>query len=152
MDIIRDTRESAYFFTFKSYANVRVIDKKLDTGDYSCPSFEKTVTVDRKHSSQELYLNFGSDSKRFNKELERMKDIKFAYFVCSFPYSRLDEFPVNSGIPTNRWKTLKIKSSYLRKRVKEIEEQYPNIKFIFCRDFNEAEEVTYQILKEHTNG
>jgi hypothetical protein len=152
MEIIRDTREQKNYFTFKSYADVRIIEKKLDTGDYSSPSFENKVTVDRKNSAQELYINFGTDSKRFDAELERMKSIEFAYFVCSFPYSHLESFPVNSGIPSNRWHTLKIKGSYLRMRVKEIEEKYSNIKFIFCKNVFEAEEVTYRILKEHIDG
>lgn len=150
MKIIIDTREQEGIFYFKSYGDVDIINRKLSTGDYSCESFEQIVTIDRKASTNELQKNFGSDSKRFNKELERMKDITYCYFVCCFPYSYLEEFPVNSGIPKNRWKYLKVKGAYLRRRVKEIEEEYPNIKFIFCNNQSEGENITYQILKKHT--
>ena len=152
LNIIIDTREQEVTFLFKSYPDVITTFKKLDTGDFTCVNCEHIVTIDRKSSSNELQKNLGMDSKRFNKELERMRSITYCYFVCCFPYSHLEEFPVNSGIPKNRWKYLKVKGPYLRRRVKEIEEEYPNIKFIFCNNLSEGENITYQILKEHTSG
>ena len=152
MKIIVDTREQEEHFYFKSYADVETINRCMRTADYTVEGWEHIVVVDRKSSSNELQKNLGMDSKRFNKELERMKDITYCYFVCCFPYSHLEEFPINSGIPKSRWKYLKVGGAYLRKRVKEIEEEYPNIKFIFCNNLSEGENITYQILKEHTSG
>ena len=151
IDIIVDTREQKPFL-FKSYGDVRVIRQKVDTGDYVCPSIEHIVTIDRKDSTSELYENFTSDFKRFTKELERMRSIEFCYFVCSFPYSYLQEFPKNSTIPYYRWKLLRGNAAFMRKRVRETEEQYPNIKFIFCANDIEAEGAVYQILKEHSKN
>ena len=151
IEVCVDTREQKDMFLFKSYADVKIIDKKVDIGDYTVLGKEKVITIDRKRTPAELYINFGVDSARFNRELENMQSIDFCYFVCTFPYSRLEEFPNNSGIPKYKWSGLKMSAGYLRKRVKEIEEKYPNIKFIFCNTQEDAEEVAYQILKEYSN-
>lgn len=151
MDIIVDTREQKPFL-FKSYADVNVTINTIKTGDYTCLNYESVVTVDRKATPAELSLNLGSKLETFTRELERMRSIQFCYFVCAFPYSYLETFPVNSNIPKSKWKRLKITGKYLTKKVKEIEEKYENVKFIFCRNEFEAEEVTYNILKEHTSG
>lgn len=150
LNIRLDTREQKDFFTFKSYGDVRVIREKVNVGDYNIPGLEHIVTVDRKLNTNELYMNFTSDYKRFSKELEKMKEIEFCYFVCCFPYSHMEEFPKNSTIPKYRWKYLKASGAFLRKKLKEIEETYPNIKFIFCNGVDAAEEITYQILKQHS--
>ena len=151
MEVIVDTREQKPFL-FKSYADVNVTINTVKTGDYTCLNYEFVVTVDRKATPAELSLNLGSKLDTFTRELERMRSIEFCYFVCAFPYSYLETFPVNSNIPKSKWKKLKITSKYLTKKVKEIEEEYKNVKFIFCRNEFEAEEVTYNILKEHTSG
>lgn len=148
MEIIVDTREKKDAFSFRAYAEVTVVNKKLDTGDYSLLSFENKITIDRKANTGELYINFGTDFKRFEKELERMALFDKAFFVCAFPESDLYCFPVNSGIPNYRWRYLKIKPAYMRKKIKEIQEQYPTIKFIFCNNGYDAEEETYKLLKE----
>lgn len=149
MEIIVDTREKKDSFSFRAYGEVVVIDKKLDTGDYSLSKFENKITIDRKSTSGELYMNIGADQKRFNKELERMALFERAYFVCAFPESDLHSFPVNSGIPKYRWKYLRLPPAYMRKRIKEIQEEYPLIQFIFCDNKYDAEEKTYELLKEY---
>jgi hypothetical protein len=149
MEIIVDTREKKDAFSFKGYGGVTVIDRKLDTGDYSMPMFENKITIDRKANSGELYINIGLDQKRFKKELERMALFDRAYFVCSFPESDLFIFPSNSGIPKYRWQYLRIPASYLRRRIKEIQEEYQSIRFIFCDNKYDAEEITYELLKEY---
>lgn len=151
MEIVRDTREQVGFFTFASYADVQIVEKKLDTGDYSITGFEDKVTIDRKKNSGELYLNLGAQSTRINKELERMSKFERAYFVCAFPRNHLDIFPKESGIPPYRWKYLKMTSKYLKLRIHQIEEIYPNISFIFCNDVLDAERVTYELLKEYAD-
>jgi hypothetical protein len=152
MRIIVDTREKKNIFLFKSYADVEIIIKGIPTGDYMVEGLAQKVVIDRKASVGELYLNLGSQFVRFKKELDRMRDIEFAYFLCCFPYSYLDTFPENSGIPKSKWKKLVMGGSFLRKKIKDIEEEYPNIKFIFCNNHIEGESIAYQILKEHTGG
>ncbi len=156
MIIIRDTREKVDFFTFGSYSDVTVVDKKLDVGDYTVKGYENKITIDRKRNSGEILLNLGAQAVRIQKELDRMAKLDQSYFVCSFPYTCLNEFPEGSGIPKYRWKYLKAKGSFMRKRIHEIEETYVNISFIFCDNNMIAEETTYNLLKgyveENTNG
>jgi len=147
-----DTREQKDLFLFKSYADVETIHLKVDTGDYCLHEFPDKVTIDRKRSSLELYNNFFFQKDRFDRELERMSKMDFAYFVCSFPFSVIESFPDKSGIPKYKWKLLKFGKEQVINRIKRIEEKYDNIKFIFCRDQAEAEDVTYQILKEYSVG
>lgn len=149
MKIIVDTREKKDIFLFRAYGDVEIINKKLDTGDYSLEGFETKITIDRKANSGELYINLGSGGARVKKELDRMALFDRAYFVCAFPESDLYSFPVNSGIPKYRWKYLKMAPAYMRKRVKEIQEEYKSIKFIFCDSAYDAERVSYELLKEY---
>lgn len=135
-------------FLFRSYGDVEVIHTKLDTGDYSIEGYEHLITIDRKATSGELYLNFGAGVGRFNDELARMALIPNSFFICSFPANDIITFPVNSGIPKSRWSKLRMRGPYLRKKIFEIEEKYPNIKFIFSSNWIEAEEKAYNILKE----
>jgi hypothetical protein len=147
--IIVDTLEKKDIFLFKSYADVIVSKEHLKTGDYSIDGYTNSITIDRKANSGELAMNLGSDWKRFKAELDRMKDYDLAYFVCSFPYDDLNIFPENSGIPKARWAELSITGKYLRRKIHEIHEEYPNIEFLFFKDKHEAEEATYKLLKEY---
>ena len=149
MIIIRDTREKKEYFTFSSFADVSVIQKKVDVGDYTIRGHENRITVDRKRNTGELQINFGQQSARFQKEFERMACMERAYFVCAFPYSDLDIFPVNSGIPKKTWKYLRVNGRFLKRKIHEIEEQYKNISFVFCDDAISAEQVTYKIFQEY---
>ena len=149
LNIIVDTLEKKDLFLFKSYADVMVSKEYLKTGDYSIRGYTDSITIDRKASSGELYQNFGVDWKRFKAELERMRSYDLAYFVCSFSYDHLRSFPEDSGIPKSRWEHLICNAGFLRKTIHEIHEQYPNIEFLFFKNKYEAEEATYNLLKEY---
>lgn len=134
--IIQDSREQhpldLSFFTSSS-----IIERKLNTGDYTIEGLEDILFIDRKATTSELALNFGSDWNRFKAELERTRSFKYKYILCEFPEEYLSEFPNHSGIPKYRWKYLKIKSGFLIKKVGEIADQY-EIVFIFCNGSNDA--------------
>ncbi len=151
IEIIRDTREKKDFFTFKSYSDVNVISHKLSTGDYSLVGFEDEITLDRKKSSNELQMCLGKDWVRFKKELVRMSYFEAPYIICEFPRHYIDIFPEMSGIPTKRWKRLRIRAPFLRKRLNDIKDEFPNIQIIFCDDHYDAEQKTYTILKEYND-
>lgn len=151
INIIVDTLEKKDLFLFKSYADVVVSKEHLKTGDYSIRGYIDSITIDRKANSGELYMNFGVDWTRFKAELNRMRSYDVAYFVCSFPYDDLNIFPENSGIPKYRWKYLSCNDKFLRKKIHEIHEQYDNIKFLFFKNKYEAEEATYNLLKQYNN-
>jgi hypothetical protein len=149
INIIVDTLEKKDLFLFKSYGDVVVSKEHLKTGDYSIRGYTENITIDRKANAGELYINFGTDWKRFKAELERMREYDLAYFVCSFPYEHLRTFPENSGIPKARWPDLICNDKFLRKKIHEIHEQYTNIEFLFFKNKFEAEDATYNLLKEY---
>lgn len=148
MKIICDTREKKYSFHFHSY-NVETVRRALKTGDFSIENYEDKITIDRKRNTNELNLCFALSWKRFYRELQRMASFDEAYIMCTFPYEDIENFPINSGIPKSKWPKLRTSSGFLKKRIREIEEEFPNIKFIFTYSNVEAEEYTYNLLKAY---
>lgn len=149
MEIICDSREKKDFFTFSSYPDVKVINKKLDTGDYSIVGFEDKITIDRKRNTNEIQMCFGQSWPRFYKELVRMTTFDEAYILCTFPFSYFDIFPKKSTIPLFRWKYLKMNGKYLKRRCMEIQEEFTNIKFIFAGCNQSAEFTAYNLLRDY---
>jgi len=147
--IIQDTREKKDKFFFYSYSDVELVVTCLKTGDYSIVGYEDKITIDRKCSTQELQICFGQQWKRFHRELERMSSFDEAYIMCSFPYEHLLIFPNKSGIPFSKLKYIKMTGSFLRKRIYTIEEEFPNIKFLFNDTQEDAEHRTYEILRNY---
>lgn len=146
MIIIQDTREQIPL-DFSFFINTTVAVRKVDIGDYSLEGYEDKVFLERKRSTGELSLNFGQDSKRFYKELEKTKDIKFKYIICEFTINDVLSFPENSGIPQKFRKNLMFNGKALYKIIKQIESQY-GIRFIFCEDSSQAAEEVVKILKK----
>lgn len=149
LNIIIDTREKKDFFKFLSYQDIKIEVKALKTGDYSIVNYEDKITIDRKRDCNELQMCLGQSWKRFYKELQRMSSFDEAYIVCTFPYEDVETFPVNSGVPRKRWKFLKTGAKFLKKRIHDIEEEFPNIKFIFSYSTIEAEEISYNLLRTY---
>jgi ERCC4-type nuclease len=87
--IIIDTREkSPYAFSnIKADASegggIIVAKTKYDTlrtGDYSIVGHEDYITIERK-SKEDAYQTFGTNRKRFERELQRMAEMKYAAVV-----------------------------------------------------------------------
>lgn len=149
LNIIIDTREKVDYFKFFSYNDVNTTVDTLSTGDYSIKDYEDKITIDRKRNCNELQMCFGQSWGRFYRELQRMASFDEGYIVCSFPYEDVETFPLNSGVPKNRWKYIKTSARFLKKRIHDIEEEFPNIKFIFSYSKIEAEEITYNLLRTY---
>jgi hypothetical protein len=144
---VQDTREKIpWDFSF-FYACENQVQKKLDTGDYSIEGLEKTFLIERKRSTGEIAINFGSKWKTFQKELERTKPYRFKYVICEFPYSNLELFPIRSGIPQNKLRFIKISGNYLKSKINKIQEEY-GIEFIFCNNEFEAQEKAIEIMEK----
>ena len=78
LSIICDTREQdRHVEAYLKRQNVPTIKRKLDTGDYSCQlgdiSFERDITVERKHNLDEICGNFTAERDRFEREFIRAK-------------------------------------------------------------------------------
>lgn len=142
--ILRDKREKIPW-TFDFYNDVDVIDYSLKTADYSLKGFEDSFGIERKRSTNEISINLGIKKKQFEAELERFSHFRFAYVICEFPMSYLDTFPVNSGIPESRWKSIRINKNYMKMQIGRMSAKY-QIEFIFCKDPQHAENVAYETI------
>lgn len=147
--IVCDTREKVDSFNFFSYPDVTTETRALKTGDFSIKGYEDKITIDRKRNCNELQMCLGQSWGRFYRELQRMASFDEGYIVCSFPYEDVEIFPFNSGVPKNRWKYIKTSARFLKKRIHDIEDEFPNIKFIFSYSKIEAEEITYNLLRTY---
>lgn len=132
MRVIRDTREKEGFgwdFPFD------VIDRKLDTGDYSVElngeSLHDYITIDRKKSISEIAMNIGKDAKRFTRELERMAEIPLSFIFCEFTMQQLLEFPKGANIPHSKLKDVRINGKYCISFLSKAEDLY-GVKTIYC--------------------
>ncbi len=149
MIILTDTREKPGHRW--SFGEIETITKKLDTGDYSLLGFEDVVCIERKKSVSEIAINLGSDCKRFNKELERMKLYKYAYIICEFTLEALMGFPYNCSIPKSQLSKIRINAKYLVKRMSSMYIEY-GINVIYCTDKNEAISQAIEIFNKVENN
>ena len=101
--VIRDTKEKENFGWWfdKGDRCEGTVRRKLRTGDYSLEGYEKLFTIERKASTAEVALNIWE--KRFEKELVRMREFQYAFMIFEFNFEDIMTFPVNSGIPRNKW-------------------------------------------------
>lgn len=90
--IIRDTREKAGYHFFDIHPDIRVIEDTLNTGDYSIMGYEDEITIERK-SLEDAYNTFGKGRVRFENELNRMKDYKFAAVMIEADWSTILRSP-----------------------------------------------------------
>lgn len=119
--VLRDTREKenhGWVFPVGSHC-VGTHEKTLKTGDYTLEGFEDTFVIERKGSVAEFSTNL--TQPRFEKELERLDQFKFAFIVLEFELKDIVKFPVNSGIPEFRWATLRVTPQFLMKRLHEVQ-------------------------------
>jgi ERCC4-type nuclease len=75
LDIIVDTREQDPLW-IKGTNNTNIIVKKLNVGDYSVEGFEDLFCIERK-SPMDAFGTITKGHVRFNKELERAKNLKY---------------------------------------------------------------------------
>ena len=79
--LIVDTREKQPWCFDTDDAFSDIIYQKLDGGDYSIQGMEHLITIERKATVDELYMNFTKDKKRIAAEFERLKDHRFKIVV-----------------------------------------------------------------------
>lgn len=136
MRIVRDTRERKPW-SFDDF-NVSVIDRKLDTGDYTIDGYDNVFSVDRK-SIDDLVgsLNPASGRDRFRRELKRAdKMYRFAVVVEG----------ARRKIETEQYYS-KIHPNVILGTIDSWTEAY-NVEFIFCLDRREAQLTTLNLLTE----
>lgn len=145
--VIRDTSEKenhGWWFPPDDRC-MGTIRSSLDTGDYTLLGYENTFTIERKRTTGEVAINIYE--KRFIAELERLTQFKHPFIIMEFSMNDVFSFPLNSGIPKNRWKYLKTESKALLKHIMDYQVKY-GIPIIFAGDF--GEEVATSLFKRIT--
>lgn len=143
MIIIRDTREKENFgWDFPC----EVKTKKLDTGDYTIEGMETVIVVERKCTPTEIGMNLGVDSKRFERELVRLKEFPMAYLVCEFPLSSLLSFPKGCKIPPSKLSKVKLTGKFLTSQLASLCKQY-GVELIYCNNKEDAMNKVFDIFE-----
>lgn len=147
MIIIQDTREKEPW-NFIHYDTCKGQEiKKLDCGDYTLHDIPDLIIIERKKSTSEITINLGIKYKQFVSEFEKMQRYRFRYVICEFTMEELLKFPLGSGIPKSKWKSLKMTGRFLMHRVNELSDDY-GVEFIFCGNREAAREKTMELLLE----
>lgn len=130
-EVIRDTREKenqGWIFPAKSPCKGTVI-QKLATADYTLKGFENALAIERKATTSEIATNLTQD--RFDRELERLQEFKYAFIVCEFMLEDVIKFPLNSGVPEKLQSRIRVTPQFILKRLNEIQIKY-GIHLIFA--------------------
>ena len=143
MIIIRDTREKIGRWEF---CDARVIDTKLESGDYSIKGLEDYVCIERKKSTAEMATNLGSDIKRFTRELERMSKIPVSYIICEFTITDLLQFPKGSHLSPKQMAEVKINGKYMVKLLDSFLSKY-GVQVIYAGNRENAIEHAEEIFR-----
>jgi ERCC4-type nuclease len=134
--IIVDSREKEPF-RFRASATLEGTEvAKLDAGDYSIKDMEDLITIERKQSVTELAGNFGRNRARFEREMERMQDIKFRYVVVEDHWSSLNGKLV---------KYSKMSAKAVFESITTFELKY-GVHFIFAGNKKQAQAITRSLL------
>lgn len=135
IDVIVDTREQLPY-TFRDFEDIKTVSQKLDTGDYSLNDCEDFITVERK-TCEDFLNSITNDRERFEKEFERMKEIKYSFCIieCSLiqAYKHIEDkgtFSPEAILGTVASWSMKY-----------------NTQFLFTNNRKFGEKVCYRILK-----
>ena len=129
--VIKDTREQEGYHFSKYDKCEGMIERKLDTGDYSIEGLEEKICVERKASPEELATNLGQKKHAFMNEIERMKPFRHKFILLEFSLEDLVEFPEGSRIPESQKAKVKISGKYMLKMLMEFQIK-DNIHVVFC--------------------
>lgn len=124
--VVIDTREQLPW-EFK-----KTIRQTLKTGDYSLEGMESTHCIERKGCMTEWAHNL--TEKRFDRVCVRMNVMKATVIILEFDKERMHDWPYNAGLTAGQISEVRTSAKFLRRRLHEIEEKYPNIKIIFAGD------------------
>tara|TARA_B100000085_G_C18433969_1_gene467951 strand:+ start:177 stop:680 length:504 start_codon:yes stop_codon:yes gene_type:complete len=131
--VIKDTREQEGYHFSKFNTCAGMVERKLDTGDYSIEGLEEKICIERKGCVEELAINLGSKKHTFLKEIDRMESFPHKYMVLEFSLEDLLKFPEETRIPIRNKSAVKITGRYMLKCLIEFE-LYNDVHILFCGD------------------
>jgi len=126
--VIKDTREKKGWDFSSSKGCLEMVERKLDTGDYSLDGYENTLCIERKECVAEFATNVNED--RFARELERMVEIEMAFIILEFTMEDLLKFP--RQLPPAVRKRISYNGYYLLKKLIDLQFEYPTVNIIFA--------------------
>jgi len=132
IDVVVDTREQTEFILpHDNWVDFHIHHEALKTGDYSIKGLETAFAIERKASTSEIANNFFED--RFENVLQRLSVLPYKFLICEFTLRDILSFPINSGIPKWRWKSLKVTGNFLLKKMTELQIDY-GIQVLYAGD------------------
>lgn len=148
INIIRDSREkpsNGWFFNDEQFTTTI---GTLKTADYTVEGLEDQFVIERKASPAEFAVNIFE--ARFERELERLDAFESAYILLEFTFEDILSFPVNSGIPRNKWKYIKTTPRLFLRKLQDMIEAHPTIHFMLVG--NKGAKVARKLMKEAHDG
>ena len=140
IEIIIDTREQQPWH----FPKHNTVTAKLDTGDYSIKGYENIFCIERKKSVSEIANNI--TEKRFLDVIDRLKKIKYSYFLFEFNLEDIMIYPEGSNIPKKLRSKIRISPGYIIKLLTEIQVMH-SIPIIFCGSAKNAETVAMALMR-----
>lgn len=137
MIIIQDTREQAPY-SFNCIIPPPAVEvATLVSGDYSVKGLTDRVAVERK-SLIDCFGTFGQGRERFERELERLAQMRFAAVVIEAPWSTIILQPPRRS---------KLNPKTIHASIVAWQIRYQTIHFWTCPNRDFAERTTYRLLK-----
>lgn len=107
----------------------------IDPGDYTIEGHEKKVAIERK-SKPDLFHCLGKDRVRFEKQIERMNEIRHAYLFVEASWESLMTGCTESRL--NPRVVFRTQASWSQK--------YPRVHWVFCPTVRIAEAHAFRIF------
>jgi ERCC4-type nuclease len=143
-NVIVDTREQIPLAIASCAEVAEVINRKLDTGDYTVEGLEQKLVIERKRNVAELAINITED--RFWREMERMGSYEHRFLLLEFGIDDIRSYPEGSTIPKAKQKFIKVKGPFIMKKLSEIQIDY-GVDVVFCGDTDNALWMATNIMK-----
>lgn len=152
--VLRDTSEKKgkgwLFETDEACSGTEL--RNLYTGDYSLEGYydTKVFVIERKGGVAEFVANITQKEKweDFRNELERLEEFRFPFIICEFPYSLVEQYPLESGIPKKFQYKIRVTPQFLVKRLWEIQLHFKT-KILFAdRGGKDAASSLFKRIKE----
>lgn len=145
--VVVDTREQSSwgFRGIKSDANkggvpivVRTERKGLKTGDYSIVGHEEVIAIERKEKG-DLFHCMGADRERFEDQVRRLNELRFAFLVVEADWQSVLQGHVNS----------QLLPKVVHRTVVSWQFKYPGVKWWFMPSKGMAEATGFRLLERY---
>lgn len=144
--VIKDTREQEGYYFKQHNTCAGMVERKLDTGDYSIEGLEDKLCIERKGCVEELAINLGQKKYAFLEEIDRMAPFPHKFLILEFSLEDLIKFPEETRIPIKNKASVKITGKYMLKCLCEFQ-LYNNVNVLFCGNKYNAFIMVSSILK-----